>query len=144
MKKLQEITPAEQLSKWKDIALNGLLQVDNGVEGIINVEENCLGISYTPNDGNGTNFFTLLPLDCDDRKSVVCKLSVDEIANLTSSTKPAKFPCIPNTQEARKKRYDGQDPPIDPMREYSETGEFIVNWKCCIKFKTYKIDRFFS
>ena len=132
MKKLDEITPPEQLSTWKDIALNGLLQIDDGVEGIINVDENCLGIRFTPNDETGRNLLTLLPLDCDDKKSVVCTLSVDEIANSTSSTKPAKFPCIPDAQEARKKRYDGQDSQNDRMREDSATSKLIIDWKILI------------
>ena len=71
LKKPDDVTLAEQLSTWKDIALKGLLQVDDGVEGLTNVHENCLGISSTPNDGNGRNFLKLLPLDCDDKKSVV-------------------------------------------------------------------------
>ena len=129
MKKLDEVTPVQQLSKWKEIALNDLLQVDDRVEENINVKDNCLGIVYTPNDGNGTNFLTLLPLDCNDKKSVVCKLPVDEIANSSSSIKPAKFPCIPDTQEARKKRYDEQYSPNNPMWEDSETGECIVKGK---------------
>ena len=86
----------------------------------------------TNNWRNSKSILTLLPLDCDDKKSVVCTLSVDEIANSTSSTKPAKFPCIPDAQEARKKRYDGQDSQNDRMREDSATSKLIIDWKILI------------
>ena len=89
------------LTKINDYFEKGLLIVDADVRAELDTTGKCLGISYTKNATNDNSKIILSTWDCADKKKVTCK--IDTIESIVPP-KPAKFPCIADTREARKKR----------------------------------------
>ena len=113
------------LSKINDYSDKGLLTIDSDVRTELDTGGKCLGISYTKNATYDNSKISLSTWDCADRKTVTCKIDTTESI---VPPKPAKFPCITDSREARKKR------------EIEETGTsfsikicYVLSIKCNYK-----------
>ena len=89
------------LTKLNDYSDKGLLIINADVRTELDIAGKCLGISYTKNATNDNSKIILSTWDCADEKKVTWK--IDTIESIVPP-KPAKFPCIVDTREARKKR----------------------------------------
>ena len=94
-----ENSPNDLLTKMRVVSGNGLLSIADNLS--MDSGGNCLGISYKRNESDDSTNITLHTWNCEDKKSVTCQL---EITESIIPPKPAKFPCITDTREARKKR----------------------------------------
>ena len=103
------------------IRKKGAFIIDGDIETRLATATNCLGIIIRRD--NMTNNLTarLTTWDCDEKKPHICLL---DASKFSAPQKPVKFPCIPQNQEARRKRTsaDGEN---DLIEDHGESKPII-------------------
>ena len=115
------ISSTALLTKMNEMSGNGLFNMDDNLASGLATSGSCLGISYKKNSTNDKTNITLRTWNCEDKKSVTCKM---DMTQSPIPPKPAKFPCITDTRDARKKRetqdllvknHDGMNKGVDEI-----------------------------